>query len=226
MNKVQSNQMAMLLAVYHVFKNFNEIPESIPALSKFIAEFINRMNLIEIAHREQEGHSTANAAQKLKEENEMIDLTITLAAAIYVYAMDQGNLELAAKVDKPASYYGTLKQSSLIAFCRNVLDLAKGLVDQLADYGISQATVDAMEKEIAGFASVIVAPRQRIVSRSEATKRLDALLREQMNLLKHKLDKMMLMFRSSHPNFYQSYKNARIIVNIGTRHKTETTINN
>jgi len=47
------------------------------------------------------------------------------------------------------------------------------------------------------------------------------LFKETDAILKNKLDKLMLSFRITNPDFYTNYLNARIIVDLGVGTKTE-----
>ena len=45
------------------------------------------------------------------------------------------------------------------------------------------------------------------------------LLKETDKILKEQLDKLMTQFKISNPEFYQHYFNARMIIDLGIRHK-------
>ena len=105
--------------------------------------------------------------------------------------------------------------------CLNIHSLAVKHKDIFVDYGSAPEKVDELKKEIDDFITVISAPRSAIVTRSQATQRMKELFSEINQLLKNKTDKLMLLFEHSHPEVYQNYKAARIIVDLHKGGKKE-----
>jgi hypothetical protein len=66
---------------------------------------------------------------------------------------------------------------------------------------------------------MIGVPRSLSVKSSAANKQVDALITETNNLLTKQLDKLMLRFKSIESEFYNSYVQARTVVEPATHHK-------
>ena len=218
MNKMQNNQRAMHMAVKNVFGKYAEHVGTLPVLEKLVSEFTSNNSEIDQVILVQEGKSTGITEQKQKEEMEMISQTVRTASAIYVYALDNSNFELAEKVSITPSYLEHLPQPSLQAKCTLVLNIAKEIIENLPDYGVTKKDVTTLEKEVNDYIELAAGPRTNIVTRAQATERLQELMKTQMDLLNQKIDKMMVMFKTTQPVFYNEYKSARIIVNMGVRH--------
>ena len=219
MNKKESNQHAMIMAVENVFGKYQEEVDSLSVLKNLVEEFKNRNSEIKDVQLIQQGKITGTAEQKQKEEKEMIEETLRLSAILYVYALENSNFELAEKTNLSFTRLNRLNQSKLPAQCRIILQLLKGHVENLAEFGVTADDASQLEKEISDFEEIVAMPRNQIVTRSEANGRLTDLLKEQMILLKQKTDKLMLSFKTKSPVFYNEYKSARIIVNMGIRHE-------
>ncbi|MBK3519975.1 hypothetical protein JIV24_21730 [Carboxylicivirga sp. N1Y132] len=180
---------------------------------------IQRFNLrgkhqIDKMHQVQMAYSSANSKLKVKEEAEMIQAIIQVAAAIYAYAHSNNMPDLVSKVSITPSYLRTLTDKELKTACMNIYELALTLVEELTDYGITNETLANAKSEIDEFSALIAAPRGEIVTRSQATAELRVLFAQADELLKNQLDKLMLMLEMSHPQVYKTYMAARIIIDL------------
>ena len=218
MTNNQANQTAMMKAVDNVFGKYSDPIGSIKVMSDSVTEFKTTLSEIDRTVMIQEGKITGTTEQKQKEELEMINAVVRIAAAMYVYGIDTSNFELTARVDINPSTLKNMNQASLQATCSMVLALAKEHIDNLGNYGVNDADVSNLEKEINDYITLVAAPRSEIVTRSQATSLLKELIKKQMDLLNIKTDKIMVMFKDTQPVFYNEYKSARIIVNMGIRH--------
>jgi len=221
----QRNRLAMLIALSHVFNDFKEELSSIPAQKQNIESFFEYLQKIKEAHKIQQGYSSANSKLKTKEEAEMIQATVQVAAAIYVYAHSTNQPGLKSKVSISPSSLQRLADKDLEIACVNIYDLALTIVEHLADYGITPESIAKLKKEIDDFAALIASPRSEIVTRSQATAELRVLFTQMDDLLRHKIDKLMVMFEMAQPKAYKTYLAARIIVDLkGAKTTEETTI--
>ncbi|MCU4157457.1 hypothetical protein J1N10_15880 [Carboxylicivirga sp. A043] len=226
MNSTQNNKMAMYMATNNVFKTFNTELSTIPALADSISEFDNLLSKIDATHQVQMSYSSANSKLKLKEEAEMIQATIQVAAAIYVYAHSNNMPDLKSKVMVTPSKLKGMTDKKLKTACMNIYELAITLVDKLGDYGVTAEAVENLKKEIDDFAALIASPRGEIVTRSQATAELKELFEQADDLLKNKIDKLMVMLEMAQPKVYNTYLAARIIVDLkaGKPHDEEVTV--
>ena len=221
MNQVQRNQKAMFNAVSNTFQSHFGVITSNPAMSIVSTHFNTLLNALTDVQMIQEGHATGSGQLKQKEEAEMIQVAVQVAAAVYVYAIDQNLPDLQAKASVSPSQLQRMNAEKLKTTCLNIHALAAQLNGNLTDYGVSPEAIINLKKEIDDFASVIASPRSAIVTRSQATARVAELVTELNQLLKDKADKLMILFQQSHPMVYQTYKAARIIVDLHKGKKKE-----
>ena len=87
-------------------------------------------------------------------------------------------------------------------------------MEALADYGVTAAKLTALKKKIDGFEALHTKPRQNISNRSAATARLPQLLRQADEILRGRLDPLVVQFKVSAPEFYNAYQAACNIVDI------------
>jgi hypothetical protein len=94
-------------------------------------------------------------------------------------------------------------------------------ISGLADYNILQADLTAFGTMITNFHDAKTGPRTAVAKRASKTKALPGGVKSVNSILRNQLDKEMLMFKKSNPEFYAGYVSARVVVNRGG-HKTGT----
>lgn len=218
MKKTQISHLYMFKAVYTVLNKYESILSTVPTLMQAQTTFKENLSRIESTQLIQEGQVTGVAKQKQKEEDEMIAAVLIVAAALYVYAQDTNNLELLDKVHVGKNIKN-LSDSRLIAVCRNIMGLAIAVgVENLSPYGLPADALTNLDKEINDFVQLVTQPRSEVVTRSQATALLDELFKETNSLLRGRMDKLLQVQQTEHPEFYNEYRAARVIVDIsGTK---------
>ncbi|MCT4587909.1 MAG: hypothetical protein N4A71_08820 [Carboxylicivirga sp.] len=214
MNAKQRNRLAMFMAVKNVFGVYPTELSVIKALENFIVKFNELMTKIESVHKVQQGNTSGARKLKLKEEAEMIEATVKLAATMYVYAQVNDMPDLQAKCAISASQMERMSDEKVKATSLNVYEEAVKLGDVLSDYGQTVEDVTQLKKEIDDFSALIASPRSAIVTRSQATKELDTLMQEANDLLRNNIDKLMELLKSKQPKVYNTYLAARTIVDL------------
>jgi len=212
MNQNQRNHKAMFNAVFNVFEEYVTTLETNPMLDQVRQDFIAQLTELSEVQMIQEGHATGSGQLKQQEETKMIQATVRVAAAIYVYALDNNKPDLQAKTNFTPSHLQRMGAEKLKTTCLNIHELATQQNGNLTDYGITTDDIALLKKEIDDYSAVIVTPRSAVVTRSQATARIAELVTELNQLLKNKADKLMLLFQQTDPKLYQTYKAARIIV--------------
>ncbi len=221
MNKTQQNQKSMFNAVGDTFNTYSAILDTNPAMVSSRTVFGTLMGELEQVEMVQSGHAVGHAELKQKEEAEMIQKTVQIAAILYVYAIDNNLPDLQKKASVSPSMLQHMSSEQLKTACLNIHSLAVKYKEIFVDYGSTPEEVDTLKKEIDDFITVISAPRSAIVTRSQATQRMKEIFSEINQLLKNKTDKLMVLFEPSHPEVYQNYKAARIIVDLNKGRKQE-----
>ena len=76
-----------------------------------------------------------------------------------------------------------------------------------------------MQKEIDDYAAILAKPRTAIGTRATATTFLVGLFKQGDDLRKSQLDKLMVSYKNNESVFYNTYQNARNIVDLGSRRR-------
>jgi len=176
--------------------------------------FTSKLDEIDAVYQIQSGNITGITQLKQQAEKEMIDATVKLAAAMYVYAQIENKPDLQEICKVSPSMLGVMPAEQLKITCTNVYTQGAQLGDELVNFGQSPEDVAQLKTEIDEFAEVIGAPRNAIVTRSQARQELDVLVKEGNDLLRNKADKLIELLKDTEPKVYNTYKAARIIVDL------------
>lgn len=217
MTDKQENKRSMYIAVQRVCNKNNSIWSSLPALAATFGKFENTISGIDTQSQIQAGKTTGIAENKQKEEDEMIQASIEIAATVYAYASITGDNELKEKVSYSPSDLRNSRDTILKDICQVIHDAANNVITNLADYGKTSDDLIQQQKEIDDYTAILSKPRTAIGTRATATSSLVDLFQQGDDLLKNQLDKLMVTYQSKEPKFYNQYQNARIIVDLGRR---------
>jgi hypothetical protein len=77
---------------------------------------------------------------------------------------------------------------------------------------VTQANIDELDQALQDFQAAKAKPRTAVVERSVQTQSLSSLLREAGNILRDQIDRLVNLFRRTHPEFVAGYRSARVVV--------------
>ena len=147
------------------------------------------------------------------------DEIMRIAGQLCSLASKTGNSDLAAQTELTLPQLDKMSADILEATGKRISGLATANLAGLADYNITQADVTALDAMTAQFHDAKTAPRKAIATRAGQTKTMPPVVKTVISLLRNQLDKEMLQFKKSNPEFYAGYVSARVIVDRGS-HKT------
>lgn len=140
-----------------------------------------------------------------------------IAGQLCSLATKNNDLNLAAQTELTLPQLDKMSADVLEATGKRVSGLATTNLTGLADYNITQTDVTALDGLTTEFHGVKTAPRTAIAKRAGQTKTLPPAVKSVTSLLRNRLDKEMLMFKKSNPEFYAGYVSARVILDRGGR---------
>jgi hypothetical protein len=94
---------------------------------------------------------------------------------------------------------------------------ASNHAQELLEYGIDGATIKALDEAIAGFGQMINKPMATIGEHKLYTDNLKHLFVETDSILYDRIDKLVVLFKTSSPEFYFLYKTARNVIDTAGR---------
>lgn len=220
MNDNQINRLRMYRKVKGVFADNKEIAAQYPPIGKSYGVFDDLLTQIEEIGAAGARTTSGTFESKLELKDAIAREAVELASAAFAYAKDQGDTELAAVLDVSYSdiRYGDDQATYNLAMA--VYNELKGLVAELEDYMVTAEDLSVLKDAIDTYQTNLESTQgQNSVAR---TRQLAGLFKKASDHLSDHLDKLVSRIARKEPVFFDTYTNARVILDLGGRRKVET----
>jgi hypothetical protein len=224
MNDKQESKLDMLQRVLEVLINNAGIYSAV----KKIVEAVSKLSIVlgairETAQQQAKISIEGYSAEKQKVLENVIEGSIKIANATYVFAFDKNDKVLLSNmsINKSMFYHG--HANDVFTLAKNITTEAKKYTSELRDYGIEENDFAVLDEAISIYENFINRPQIVKEERALYTKNLKELFSEADSLLYDQLDKLIVLYRKSSPDFYFAYKTARNIINYSKRSRKEET---
>ncbi len=212
MNKIHNNQFKMFLSTQNQLNQNASIWSPMQRIVACKTEADELIGLIQ-SKAEQSNLKTSVTQQKEELKNTIALKTSSLSGLIQVYASDTGNTDLINNIKISASEVTQTKDANLDAVVRNVCTHAQQNQQALISYSVTEDTINELLTLLNQYNQLIGVPRSLQSSKYAKLQSIDELFDKANDLFKNKLDKLMLIYRESHPEFFSAYHSARVIIN-------------
>ncbi len=135
-----------------------------------------------------------------------------IAGIVYAYASATNNNTLKDAVDFPLSTLQRMKDDMLAPNCQNIYTAANANATAIAPYGISAAMIASLQTSINDYSNSVPKPRTAKAIKETYTANIKALIKEIDVILNEQMDRTMVSFKPTKPDFVSSYKHARSII--------------
>ena len=213
LNAKQDNKVGMFTAVKAVCEGASTVTGTVPAFGVSFEKFTTCVERIQRFSEKQAKGSSGATADKQRCREWMCDAALVIAGAVRAYAIDNNNLELAGKVDFSRSTLLGGRDRASAEKCQTIHRLAVEKVAELTEHGVSTAKLKSLQAKIDAYVGCLQRPRQIITENKTATAQLEAEIETADQLLADGLDRLVLQFKDTEPEFFNNYTNARAIVN-------------
>lgn len=188
---------------------------ALPALGKAATDLDELLDEIATQSKKQQARSGVSF-EKAAALQALGDAAFEIASAVHACAVASGNKELAGKLDFGRAELTRGADKTIINRAEEIHEAATAVLASLEDYGVTQAKLNALSKKIEAFRKAHPAPRQRVNASSAATKQLSELFPQLAALLRNRVDRLIVQFKGSAPEFFNEYQSARVIVHPAT----------
>jgi hypothetical protein len=189
-----------------VFKDIIPVFEAVEALDaiiKAIGDMQNEQGKVNVQ---------ASTLEKREAEKKMVELAVKVANVLSVIGFVTNNADLLTLQGLSDNSLYKLNESDTIAHSRRIFDTAGNNAAALKEYGIEESEIAALETAIQAFDSLVSKPKDTIGMHKQRTTNLTQLFAEMDSIFYDRLDKMMVLFKQSHPDFYDEYRTARNVI--------------
>jgi hypothetical protein len=214
----QNAKLNMYQKVLNVSGEHKKKYAGIPAFVNTVNELEAMVSTIQSVIQQQTG-TTSKGVTKDKSYvfDRLVEYSLKIANSFYVYAFDTKNNSLLEKVNVNKSMFYRNHDQTALALAKIIIDEAKVHSVDLNNYGITTADIAELDSVITQFDGIINTPSGVIVKRKSHTSNLRELFVTADSIIYDKLDKLITLFKTSSPEFFTLYGNARNIVNTSAR---------
>lgn len=221
MNRQQENQHSMHKKVEQVCIENVNVYQNLTAFVNGFATFKTNNQKIDDTAVKQKTPTKGYTEKRDLIKTELAELAIEIAGSVAAFAHENNDDVLARKVGYTFTELTHASDAAVKNRVTIIFNESKNVVASLADYGTDNALITELEQKLTEFSEIIGKKGYSKEETQTATEQIAELLAQNSELLKNRLDKLILKFRKTAPEFYKNYFNAREIYDFGGGHKTK-----
>ncbi|MEI6061202.1 MAG: hypothetical protein WCR72_10865 [Bacteroidota bacterium] len=155
--------------------------------------------------------SEKKSKEKQQAGQEMLDAALSVCGAGYAYADKIKDNGIKTQFDYNRSSLKRGNEKEICDRCANIAIAAEPIAKALLDFNMPAGEVDILKETAAAYNGLISAPRSAIKGDKSAKEEMLQVFDDCDKLLTERLDRMMMPFENTQPEFYIEYSNARVI---------------
>lgn len=214
MTTKQQNYLLMTRSSVNVLQKWNSEWNPIVRFADEISALTGELQKVDSASENAMLVTKGVTADKANAREEALSAIVNIAKPAVVNAEDINDIQLAGRLNHSRGSLSTLAQNDLLNMLTGMYNNVEEVKDNLTEYGITGEKLADAKGKLDAISGVITTPRDMIVER----KTTNELIEESIGILRkifYRLDNLMKLFDGT--EFYREYKNARIIVDLGSR---------
>lgn len=217
MTSNQEDKLSMQIVVVDLVNNTDPtIQAKMPNFESLNSEFSSNVNKLRAFKNGQTLNRTGNrmSKQQLREQMTNFGFVAAAKACAYAIAIDDEVLEM--EVTYTDSGLKGLRDTDIADTCQSILEIAQANLANLADYGVTAASLQELSDSITLFNTVLPKTRAAIVTQTIFTDKIAETFEFNEKLL-FKMDKLVTILKFEEETFFDEYFKSRKIVNTGHR---------
>jgi len=212
MKKSLINKFKMIDGLLKIIQNWIAIWTMSMPFALAVGELESQKKQIQELMRRHEILKMPSTDSKNEQKSLCTLLMSPLCGAASAYATDTHNIELKQKVDFSES---ELNKGTQIVYAQRMLglnEIISPLLESLKPYGVTQAMLDEHREASELFVAMLPNSREKQKLLKTIGEKMDTDINNViLNIIEARLDKMMLIYKNTQPDFYNQYMNARKI---------------
>ena len=175
--------------------------------------------LQEIAGKEDERSKATLGKVKNKTNlrKSVTNQALAISGAIYAFAKKTGNVSLTESVKYRKTDFNKFRDAGLEIELRSLKDIASQFNAEISRYGISEDNINAFENEINKYSAALGDKNTGSATKQGAKKSMKSMFITADSLV-DSIDRFMENYKISDRDFYDGYKAARVVKDLGIRH--------
>ena len=215
MKRSTANKLNMYESVHAVLTDHQNSWQNIPAFANAVNTIETKLALLRVRITEQLSATTGVTLEKKLRTEDLRSRMLVIQHALFLLGRASGDIALRERNNHSKSDLRDLNLNEFAARCSELKTDLDTYGAQLAEYGITQQTIDELMPLLLGIDELNNSTRKAIIKRKEITRSISDLEHELDELLRVELDRLILVFKQSDPAFFHSYNSARITIDYG-----------
>ena len=212
MNDSQSNRLDMYIVVKGFYNDNQAIIDTVPARAIAFGQLQNNITAINSQIAGQSSNTTGVTLDKAAIRANLDNIASSILTPAKAWAISVNNNTLTAEFDYSLSAIQGIKDDTMQGFCDHRIPLINNNLPALSDFGILPTDVAAWQDALNDYVAVLESPREAINTKHLHTKNLKTLFSETFVLFRDQIDPLMYIFKTSNPEIYDAYNQAKIII--------------
>lgn len=215
MTNSEENRLSMYFTVRDSQAPYTAITNPLPNYATNSGILVNCITQIQTISVQQRTSKKGVVDIKNQNKTNLIVLTADNARKLSTYALFTNNMILTQEVKITTTKLRQASDTAVKDYAQIVYDRAQANISALATYGITAATQTAFLNAINAYNALLGKPGASRNESSKVTHQLKTLFKTADAALAN-MDAAVEIVRLSQPEFYNSYKNARRVIELGT----------
>jgi hypothetical protein len=182
-------------------------------------QFGQAIAAIDLAAQKQDTATAGATLDRASARDALEDVLFLTSEALGVLAHSAGDNDLRDVTNLKPSDLQRMTDEELGNRATSIVGHTTGRATQLATLQVNQANLDELNQALTNFKTSKSAPRAAVANRMAQTESLPELINNANDILRNQLDRMVNLFRRSHPDFVAAYRGARVIVDRAATHE-------
>jgi hypothetical protein len=184
-----------------------------------VQQFTDKIGRIDLAAQKQDTATAGATLDRTSARDALEDVLFLASEALGVLAHRGGDNDLLDMTDLKPSDLQRMTDEELATQAATIVSHMTARTAELATLQVSQANLDELTQALENFQASKSAPRAAVANRMAQTESLPQLINDANDVLRNQLDRMVNLFRRSHPEFVAAYRAARVIVDRAATHE-------
>lgn len=219
MQKRLTNKLRMYHALHSMLANYKTKWEAVQAIENTIQSFEGLLNEIDACSIITSANIKGETVYKKEIRLRVIERTLEISSILSALILQTNEQYLGTKLDYSKSKLVKMRDMQLEITSSAIAEQATKYLTLLATAKITANNIELLKTDIKTFSDLLPLQRHSLTGRKVANMKLNDLFAQTDALLKNQLDRLMLRYKQTQPEFYSNYKSSRHVINYGVRHK-------
>lgn len=223
MNKRQENKLTMYEGLLTLLSSNGAKVSSVAGFDNAVKELSGIISDLKNKSSEVNSVSAGKTAEKHSAEDAMISTLLPVCSGLYVLGRKQNNAKIKEMANVTEGRLHAMRDTELASLGNTIADMAASYDKDIAAYGVTQDMIAGLKEKAQQYSAAIGGRESGVAERKGARSSMNELFDKADEILNEEIDRFMEIIRLSETEFYNKYSSARVVKDMGVRHRQHTT---